>query len=441
MDITDLTGLSESRKRLIKDSAMNFFKKPTTSSSRFRSEMVRLGILAVLIFIATIVLDLGNLLALALRQNDYYIDDIITAIFVVSFVLMFFLLRGWRELGQETSERVAAVSQMEQRNVISSQLSQMTSFLHACASLEEASRIISHFARQLFPDHSGALYIFRSSRNLLEVATTWGEEEDNQPMLGPQQCWGLRQGQMYAVSDPQHSILCEHVHHARPYTCLPMMAHGEVLALLHVSPNPDITSDATIPKTHSALLREFTESIALALSNLKLRDTLRQQSIRDALTGLFNRRYLEESLTLEAERAKRNNGSFSIIMLDLDHFKLFNDTHGHEAGDVVLQALGSFLQRHVRGGDIACRYGGEEFTLVLPGASLEIAQQRADQLCEGIRALHIDFKNQILGPLTLSVGLATFPNHGDGGEMVLQAADAALYQAKHDGRDRTAVAV
>jgi len=168
---------------------------------------------------------------------------------------------------------------------------------------------------------------------------------------------------------------------------------------------------------------------------------LRQQSIRDPLTGLFNRRYLEETLAIEIERARRNNVPFSIIMLDLDHFKRFNDTHGHEAGDAVLQALGSFLHRNVRGGDIACRYGGEEFTLVLPGTSLEIAQQRVEQLCEGIRVLNIDFKNQILGPLTLSRGIATFPNHGDSGEMVLQAADAALYQAKSEGRDRVVVAV
>jgi diguanylate cyclase (GGDEF)-like protein len=220
-----------------------------------------------------------------------------------------------------------------------------------------------------------------------------------------------------------------------------MMAHGEVLALLHVTTDVNVTRDGSIPETDYGLLRVFTEHIALAISNLKLRDALRQQSIRDPLTGLFNRRYLEETLAIEIERAKRKNEPFSILMLDLDHFKRFNDTHGHEAGDAVLQVLGGFLQRHVRGGDIACRYGGEEFTLILPGASVEAAQHRAGQLCEGIRALNIDFKNQILGPLSLSVGIATFPNHGESGESVLQAADMALYQAKDEGRDRVVVAV
>jgi diguanylate cyclase (GGDEF)-like protein len=128
-------------------------------------------------------------------------------------------------------------------------------------------------------------------------------------------------------------------------------------------------------------------------------------------------------------------------MMDLDHFKRFNDTHGHEAGDAVLKVFGSFLQQHIRGGDIACRYGGEEFTLILPGTSLENAQQRAEQLCDGIRVLNIDFQNQILGPLSLSVGIAAFPVQGETGELVLQAADAALYRAKAGGRDRVVVAV
>jgi diguanylate cyclase (GGDEF)-like protein len=411
-------------------------------SRRMRSEITLLSIIALLIFVVSIIFEAGDWLILVLEQNQVYkIDEIIVTVFAVSFVLTVFLIRGWRDVRKEAAARAVVVKQMEQRSVLNAQLSQMTGLLHACFELGEASAIISHFARQLFPDHAGALYVFRSSRNLLEMTTMWGDEEGNEPMFGPKQCWALRQGQMYAVLDPERSILCPHVHHTRPYTCLPLMAHGEVLALLHVSPDSGTISDGTAPEAHYALLRVFTEHIALALSNLKLRDTLRQQSIRDPLTGLFNRRYMEETLAIEIERARRANGPFSIIMLDLDHFKRFNDTHGHEAGDAVLQALGSFLQRHVRGGDIACRYGGEEFTLILPGASHEIAQQRAEQLCEGIRALNVDFKNQILGPLTLSVGIASFPKHGESWETVLQAADMALYQAKSDGRDKVVVAV
>lgn len=409
-------------------------------SRSMRSEITRLAIIALFIFAAGIMLDVGNWLDPILEYQRYHIDDIIISFFAVGIVLMVFLLRGWREVRLEARERAAAVKQMEVRSAIEIQISQMTSLLHACFELEEARSIISHYAQQLFPNHTGALYVFRSSRNLLEVTATWGEEGLYDSMFEPQQCWALRQGQKYEVSDAQRSIFCPHVHQARPYTCLPMMAHGEVLALLHVFSNRGDTNHETLPEEHHALLRVFTQNIALALSNLKLRDTLRQQSIRDPLTGLFNRRYLEETLSMEIERAKRNNVAFSIMMLDLDHFKRFNDTHGHEAGDAVLQALGRFLQRHVRGGDMACRYGGEEFTLILPGMSMEAARQRAEQLCDGIRTLNVDFKNQILGPLTLSVGIATFPDHGESRQIVLEAADRALYQAKSDGRDRVVVA-
>lgn len=409
-------------------------------SRQMKSDIVRLGIIAVFIFLGGFIFHIGNWLDVALTYKAYHVDDIIMSVFVVSFALMAFLIRGWRKLRQEGRRRALLGMQIAQRAAINEQLSQMTGLLHACFVLEEACSIIALFARQLFPDHAGALYVFRSSRNLLEVSVTWGETEDQEPMIMPQQCWALRQGQMYTVQHLHSSILCQHVHHTHPYICLPMMAHGEVLALLHVYPLHGITADESFSDEHRALLRNFTEHIALALSNLKLRETLRQQSIRDPLTGLFNRRYLEEAITIEVERAKRNNAPFSVMMLDLDHFKRFNDTHGHDAGDAVLQALGGFLQRQVRGGDIACRYGGEEFTLILPGTSLQVAQQRAEQLCEGVRSLAVDFKDQLLGPLTLSVGIATFPQHGMSGEIVLQAADVALYRAKREGRDRAVAA-
>lgn len=399
-----------------------------------QSEINLFIIIAVVAIVVAIALPTADGLVKLLEDKAYHIDEIIVAFLALSFVVLVFLVRGWRRVQ-------FAIEQMETRSAIDGRLSQMTGLLHACFSVDEASPIISHFARQLFPDQSGALYVYRSSRNLLEETTLWGEPEGHESMFGPQQCWALRQGQRYTVLDPQNSILCGHVHHDHPYTCLPMMAHGEVLALLHISPKPGSAVGRPLFDRDQDLLRIFTERVALALSNLKLRESLRQQSIRDPLTGLFNRRYLEEALLIEMERAKRGNTPFSIIMLDLDHFKRFNDTYGHEAGDVVLKDLGTYLQHHVRGGDIACRYGGEEFTLLLPNTSLEVVQQRAQQICEGIRSLNVEFKNQVLGPLTLSVGIATFPDHGENGNFVLQAADQALYQAKNEGRDRVVTAV
>jgi len=430
---------SNSKNRLIDSQLLQ--ESTDSISPQLRTEIRIFAAVILIVIIASFLFQAGDLLDLALEHQKYGVDEIIVIVVILSVVLTIFLIRRWRDLRQAVSTRALALNELKESAHINGQLSKMTSLLHACFTLDEANKIISHFARQLFPDQTGELYAFRSSRNLLEISAIWGGVEGHEVMFSPQDCWALRQGQVYEVSDPQQSVLCLHVKHSSPYLCLPMMAHGEVLALLHVCLEPDADGTRTLTESRRSLLKVFTEQIALALSNLKLRDSLRQQSIRDPLTGLFNRRYLEESLSLEIQRAKRNNSPFSILMIDLDHFKRFNDTHGHEAGDIVLQTLGRFLQRHIRGGDIACRYGGEEFTLVLPGTSLELAQQRAEELCAGIRTLHIDFNGSSLGPLSLSTGVATFPNHGDGVELVLQAADMALYQAINQGRDRVVIAV
>jgi len=154
------------------------------------------------------------------------------------------------------------------------------------------------------------------------------------------------------------------------------------------------------------------------------------------LTGLFNRRYLEETLERELKRAERENAPVGVLMLDLDNFKRFNDSYGHAAGDEIMRVLGRMLGRQVRVEDIACRYGGEEFTLVLPGCSLEAACQRAEVLCGNVRDLRVPFAGQVLGGVTLSVGVAAYPQHGATGPAVMRSADSALYQAKLAGRNR-----
>ena len=182
------------------------------------------------------------------------------------------------------------------------------------------------------------------------------------------------------------------------------------------------------------------EAISLALSNLKLRDTLRQQSIRDPLTGLYNRRFLEEYLVHEGVRATRKNRPLSVIMLDIDNFKRFNDTFGHDAGDAILRRMGLLLQGHVRESDIACRIGGEEFALLLPEAPLSIAFQRAENILETVRRMQVKHGGQVLGAITVSLGVAAFPKHGETPEALIRAADRALYQAKEGGRNKLASA-
>jgi diguanylate cyclase (GGDEF)-like protein len=173
---------------------------------------------------------------------------------------------------------------------------------------------------------------------------------------------------------------------------------------------------------------------------MKLRETLHNLSIRDPLTGLFNRRYMEESLDRELLKAKRYNRSLGVIMIDIDHFKRFNDTYGHEAGDQVLRELGVFLQNHIRLTDIPCRFGGEEFTLILPEADILFTQQRAEQIRVDVAAIRVSIQGQTLAEITISQGVAVFPGNGQTGAELLRAADEALYRAKQQGRNQVALA-
>lgn len=187
-------------------------------------------------------------------------------------------------------------------------------------------------------------------------------------------------------------------------------------------------------------IRDISERKQAQDALLKSQALLREQSVRDHLTGLFNRRYMEETLERELLRAARKQLSLGMIMLDVDDFKRFNDTWGHAAGDEILRELGSLLLRQVRGEDIACRYGGDEFILILPDASREVTGERAELICDDAKKFHLQFEGQSLPAVTLSLGVAAFPEHGTTSTGILRVADAALYRAKHQGRARVVVA-
>jgi diguanylate cyclase (GGDEF)-like protein len=224
---------------------------------------------------------------------------------------------------------------------------------------------------------------------------------------------------------------------------MPLTVQGQAYGLLHWRASRPLGAapGAEMPghwfsEVKQQLAQTVSDNLTLALTSLQLRETLRQQSIRDPVTGLFNRRYMEETLEREIWRAARSQGPVSIIMLDIDHFKQFNDTFGHEAGDVVLREIGACLRAQIRAEDIACRYGGEEFTLIMPAASIEVARHRAEHILDQVKRLAVHHHGHALGQITASLGVAMYPEHGETGEAVLAAADAALYRAKHAGRDR-----
>ncbi|MDY0040102.1 MAG: diguanylate cyclase [Desulforhabdus sp.] len=339
--------------------------------------------------------------------------------------------------------------ELEQHSFELYQLNEMLDVLQVCNTSQEIYATIGHFATKLFPIHSGFLAILGETQGVFNVVATWGSTQNEKKDFSHQDCWALRRGKAHVVEMRGGGLLCGHLScYSSPvgYLCIPMIARGEVVGLFHLMQSAgdpaeqSADSEIRLMSSRERLATAVTDHIGLALANLNLRETLRLQSIRDPLTGLFNRRFMEESLLREISWARRHDMPLAIIMLDVDHFKQFNDTYGHEAGDLLLTQVGSFLKSHIREEDIACRYGGEEFVLILPGASLEAAEQRAEHLREKIKELHLQYQGKPLAGIMISVGLAGLTEHHASSGALLKDADTALYRAKSAGRDRVVVA-
>jgi diguanylate cyclase (GGDEF)-like protein len=362
------------------------------------------------------------------------------------------LITGWQQqkyaedaLRQSNDQLQELVEKSARLNREISLVSELGDQLHACMTGEEAHQIINRMGSRLFPEHSGSLFLLNASRNILEMTVNWGENPPGQPITYPQNCWALRRGRPYLMQDPDRDLMCEHLSPplASGYYCVPLVAQGETLGVLQLrslAAGSGIVSQPVISQASQSLALTVAEHLALSLGNLKLQEALRHQAIRDPLTGLFNRRFMLETLERELYRMQRKESSLSIIMLDLDHFKRFNDTFGHASGDAVLSALGRMLLAHVRKEDVACRYGGEEFTVILPETPLKTACDRAEELRQSVQGLNLEHLGQSLGGITISLGVAVYPQHGENPETLLRAADVALYEAKQAGRDRVMVA-
>lgn len=309
-------------------------------------------------------------------------------------------------------------------------LSEMAQRLQTIQIDGELSRVLDCFMPQLLPDVAGAFYVHNHSRNMVMRIACWGDPQAAPEMFPPADCWGLRRGQTHVVERPGADMACAHAaHSAVERRCEPLLAGGEVLGLLYI--------EGAIVGENRFRLEMLIENVALALVNDNLRSRLREQSIRDPLTKLFNRRYMVETLALETARAERSRNPLSIVMCDVDHFKRFNDSHGHEAGDLLLTAVAGLIQSHFRIGDVVCRYGGEEFTVIAPGASAALIHKRAEALRLAIRELTIDHHGHRLGPVTMSFGIDSWSADEPGslGDLLAEA-DRALFEAKRLGRDR-----
>lgn len=303
--------------------------------------------------------------------------------------------------------------------------------LHACLSFAEAHQVVATLGPQIFDRCVGELTLLNASRTSIERVVSWGKVSTSDEVHPPEACWALRKGQPH-VSNAL-GVACTHLPGKLPWLCMPLIAHGEPLGVLSVH-GESWLNDADARDQQIATLTS--QHLGLALGNLRLRESLRMQSLRDSLTGLYNRRFLEESLEREIARARRMGTPLAIALLDIDFFKKLNDAYGHEAGDSVLRAFGALLKDKLRQTDLPCRFGGEEFVVVFPETTIASAHAKIDSVRQTFTSLTVRAPDGSLIGATFSAGLAALSGDLDQAALLLNSADRALYAAKRAGRNQ-----
>jgi diguanylate cyclase (GGDEF)-like protein len=320
----------------------------------------------------------------------------------------------------------------------------MNNKLRSSGSMQETVSMALLYLKKILPFSSGVIYLMDHSKNYLEAVAEWNEPNVTEHIFTPDQCWGLRQGKIYFYINKDESMPCKHSEgesHIRSYVCMPLLALNEVVGVLHLqitnSHDMDQNEIIKLYENNNLMIQNIAGQISLSISNIKLYEVLKQRSTRDLLTGLYNRSYLSDTFERDVQRAKRNNTSIVVIMMDIDFFKNVNDTYGHEAGDAVLREVSKLLTRELRKSDIACRYGGEEFLIILYDTVSQDASERIEQLRQKISNLQFHFV--ALFSITVSFGIAMFPEDGNNSEELIKAADQALYVSKKTGRNKVTV--
>lgn len=341
------------------------------------------------------------------------------------------------ESAQEEAMQTLENEKARQRDA--SMLAELGDWLQTCKSLDELYIVLKEYMRQMIPNSRGELYVYSNSRDVLDGAVSWGETDIHEHIKADN-CWALRRGRNYSFTPDKISFECPHVQDQETppsgdYICVPIIAHGDTVGLLHIQflANKDCESVPSAPHLFAAQCGEL---ISLAIANVKLRDELQDQSTRDPLTGLYNRRYFLETMRNALKLQERKEGTFGVISFDADKFKSFNDNHGHDAGDMVLREISDTMHTLFSADEVSCRYGGEEFMVLLPSASRSATIRAAEVLRGKIQALAITYGGRKLPTVTISCGVASFPQDGKQIQDILKNADDALYLAKKEGRNQ-----
>lgn len=341
------------------------------------------------------------------------------------------------QLSESNSNLTTTVAALGDRVTEATMLKSARDELQLCVSAHQAYRCLARHFETLVPGSAGALMVLNNSRSVMVNQASWNEPVELFDGFDTDVCCGLRTGRARWRRAGESEIHCGHFAGSPPenYICVPLAALGETMGFVYLR----FSSPETIKlaMAREQLINEMVELSAMSIAGLNLRAKLENQSIRDGLTGLFNRHFMEISLDRELQRATRQGSSLALLMIDVDHFKTFNDTFGHEAGDQILRELAGCLQDSVRAQDVVCRYGGEEFVVITPEVNEAAAMARAEDLRERVSQIRMQFRGESLRQISISVGVALYPDVAHDATDLLRMADRALYQAKTGGRNQS----
>lgn len=324
-------------------------------------------------------------------------------------------------------------------------LDELAALAEAVARCDDRDALRSAVAdafRDIFAGDTGEVYVHDEQDGSLRAIAGWGEDYASGSRHPPEACLGLRSGAMHVNHGSPLDGLCDHVPPAAvgAYVCMPLRVDETVLGSLHVRFGTQTTHAPARLAHRLALAERVGALLAACLLQIRLRESLRLKAIRDPLTRLYNRRFFDETLGREIANARRRDGSVGLLLIDLDHFKAVNDRWGHAVGDRVLCAFAEHLAQQVRAADVACRYGGEEFAVIMPGIPRADAIARADALRRSLHGLRLPDLPPGALALTCSTGVAVARADALVAAELVEAADRALYRAKREGRDRVVAA-
>ncbi|SHJ12293.1 sensor domain-containing diguanylate cyclase [Wenxinia saemankumensis] len=347
--------------------------------------------------------------------------------------------RAKRQAEEAQDRAVGLLDQERARQAEAKMLSQLDEWLQSCKSLSELYNVVTHFMVTLLPASKGELYVYSNSRDALDGICNWNTT-DLHDSIEADSCWALRRGRAYEFRPDVLCFACEHVaahEHRIPveeYICVPIVAHGDTVGLLHIRFDTGAEGAARIADKGPFAVR-CAEHISMAIANVRLRDELHERAIRDSLTGLYNRRWFMEALRRDLAQAERRGAPLALVAFDVDDFKGFNDQHGHDAGDLVLRAVADRMGEVVGHRGTCCRTGGEEFAILLPDFDRRAASHLAEVLREAVSASQVRHLDRLLPRITVSCGIAVFPEDATIGQVLMRLADEALYRAKSEGRN------